>query len=59
MKVGDVVVLKSGGPEMTILRIHSGSAESVAECGWFDKTPENFWRLESDNFPMESLVKMR
>ncbi len=33
-KVGDVVVLKSGGPEMTIDYIDDSRSE--AKCVWFD-----------------------
>jgi len=32
MKAGDVVVLKSGGPKMTI----EGIADDYATCAWFD-----------------------
>ncbi|ATG94628.1 DUF2158 domain-containing protein [Paracidovorax citrulli] len=42
-KKGDVVILKSGGPDMTIVDIGDYSpqySESAAKCQWFDgKTP--------------------
>jgi uncharacterized protein YodC (DUF2158 family) len=36
-KVGDVVMLKSGGPTMTVGSIAPGG---VIECLWFDKNNE-------------------
>jgi len=38
-KAGDVVVLKSGGPKMTIEKIgpkNSNNEEIVAHCVWFE-----------------------
>lgn len=35
MKVGDVVMLKSGGPKMTVLSIEEGIGGGRAFCGWF------------------------
>ena len=37
-QVGDVVKLKSGGPDMTIVDIgtYSVSIETQAKCRWFD-----------------------
>ena len=63
IKVGDVVTLKSGGPNMTVRKI-IGSSQSNAdklaslrgakdgdvECQWFDETD-----LKSNAFPPESL----
>ncbi len=35
---GEVVVLKSGGPQMTVSRIIESDSASVAyECTWFEK----------------------
>lgn len=34
MKVGDVVSLKSGGPQMTVRRVRECG---VTECQWFDR----------------------
>ena len=36
-KVGDVVVLKSGGPRMTVESV----ANEVAHCVWFEKTKKH------------------
>ncbi|MFC2113309.1 YodC family protein [Bacteroidota bacterium] len=42
-KVGDVVRLKSGGPEMTITKFR-GSSKSVVACQWFNgKTKDSGW----------------
>lgn len=34
LKAGDVVVLKSGGPKMTISKIHQN--HEFVTCTWFD-----------------------
>ena len=52
LKAGDCVVIKSGGPKMTIKAIHkhgSTSQKDVAECVWFDynSLKEGFFVLES------------
>lgn len=53
LKVGDVVRLASGGPEMTVIKADSGEAS----CAWFLKDDEGEWAgpLASD-FPVEALV---
>lgn len=52
MKAGDTVVLKSGGPLMTIDKVANRphSTEQSAWCSWFDKT-----KLEHGVFPLTSL----
>lgn len=65
MKVGDVVVLKSGGPKMTVTAVNS----SAVECIWF--TPDTWMRpttqevervfnyhsgQQSGNFPSAALI---
>jgi len=47
-KEGDVVQLKSGGPKMTVERVHS---ESQYECQWFSGS-----KLEEGFFPGISLI---
>ena len=42
-KAGDVVVLKSGGPKMTILEIYD---DGTCECGWVVIGPEIFNKIE-------------
>jgi uncharacterized protein YodC (DUF2158 family) len=34
IKAGDIVVLKSGGPEMTVKKI----IDDKAECSWFEES---------------------
>jgi len=52
LKIGDVVVLKSGGPEMTINTIGETEYEDFdsAWCVWFDKNKQ-----VKGVFPMTSL----
>lgn len=46
-KIGDVVVLKSGGEPMTISDISDG----LCECTWFDEKKN----IKSYRFPEESI----
>ena len=48
IKVKDVVVLKSGGPEMTVVSVKDG----YAECQYFDKKD-----LKSVNIMLGALAK--
>ena len=56
IKVGDVVHLKSGGPDMTVSEIGksgmSGTGALSAWCSWFDKGDE-----KKGVFPLTSLTK--
>ncbi len=56
LKTGDVVKLKSGGPEMTIEKIARWFESPVdqAKCTWF-----NGDKIESKNFELTSLVKTK
>ena len=47
-KVGDVVNLKSGSPEMTVSSIE----DKICKCVWFDRS----CKME-DSFPQELLEK--
>jgi len=53
INTGDVVVLKSGGPKMTVARLEPISGVPYAICDWFngDKTERN-------SFPIASLKKL-
>jgi uncharacterized protein YodC (DUF2158 family) len=48
-KAGDVVMLKSGGPLMTIQTIEEKNGEMTAWCQWFEgsKTAANRFTLTS------------
>ena len=56
-KVGDIVQLRSGGPDMTIISVGISyiSKEPLVGCKWFDASHT----IMSDEFPPESLVKVR
>jgi uncharacterized protein YodC (DUF2158 family) len=57
IKPGDIVQLKSGGPNMTVDEVgHSSMTETGplrAWCSWFDKDGEE----KRSDFPITSLVK--
>ncbi len=50
--IGDIVVLKSGGPQMVVTGI--GALYSEVTCCWFD--PGNYV-YNSYDFPIEALSK--
>ena len=49
-KVGDIVVLKSGGPEMTV-QVEPKDGSKFYQCQWFAGK-----KLESGRFPGDSLT---
>jgi uncharacterized protein YodC (DUF2158 family) len=51
LKLGDVVMLKSGGPRMTITRIDEKDGSPMICCEWFNP------KLVSSSFPPEALEK--
>jgi len=51
---GDVVQLKSGGPDMTVLKIYEKDEE--ARCGWFVIETVEF---KADLFPIRSLTLIK
>ena len=53
IEVGDVVMLKSGGPEMTVI----SKKGSVCFCKWFLNSNYNFF-IKDCNFSEESLKKI-
>lgn len=62
IKVGDVVRLKSGGPNMTVSQVDhvgtfAGPGPLSAWCDWFvaDKAP---WKKDKGTFPVTSLQKV-
>ncbi len=46
-KVGDVVILKSGGPPMTISESPSRLGDSYIQCHWFDPKDHSRTKLET------------
>lgn len=51
--VGDVVKLRSGGPEMTISSVPDSEYRDYYHCQWFAGK-----KLESGNFQEEQLVQV-
>ena len=53
-KVGDLVTLKSGGPEMTVCKLHEDvitrKFDGTYQCQWFAGK-----KLDKGNFPEDSL----
>ena len=54
-KVGDVVRLRSGGPQMTVVKLHPdlGEGEKVV-CKWFSGSGSK--KPESETYPPQALV---
>lgn len=50
---GDIVKLKSGGPEMTIENIGTYNSVEKANCAWFDGKTK-----ESSLFALEAIEKL-
>ena len=48
-KVGDTVVMKAGGPKMTILRVEDDPTDWI-QCRWFDGK-----KFNTELFPPDSL----
>jgi uncharacterized protein YodC (DUF2158 family) len=40
--VGDTVQLKSGGPDMTVMRIGTAGGEPMVWCAWFEGTKDAY-----------------
>lgn len=56
LKVGNVVVLKSGGPKMTVF--HIAYKNGWCDCRWFYRYVDsgNFSELNQGIFPQETLT---
>jgi len=50
IKAGDVVQLKSGGPDMTVNFVENSSGVEEAACSWFINN-----KKESSRFPVATL----
>lgn len=53
LQVGDIVKLRSGGPEMTVQSIPNGNTQIYYRCQWFAGK-----KLEFGNFPAGSLEQV-
>jgi uncharacterized protein YodC (DUF2158 family) len=53
-QVGDVVKLKSGGPDMTVKSCHAGDDYEIYDCQWFAGK-----KLEAGRFPADSLEPVK
>ena len=40
MNIGDVVILKSGGPKMTVQKVRE---DKLVDCVWFFKAADGAW----------------
>jgi uncharacterized protein YodC (DUF2158 family) len=52
IKVGDVVEIKSGGPDMTVSKVEDWNGAMRATCDWFDGKS-----MQTSYFPLTSLKK--
>ena len=50
IKAGDVVELKSGGPQMTVNFVEDDSGSMIAACTWFEGP-----KKQSGRFPVHTL----
>lgn len=53
-KVGEIVQLKSGGPEMTVSNTNLFDKDDHVKCQWFGGR-----KLDQGAFPTASLVRVR
>lgn len=53
LTVGDLVLLKGGGPIMTVT--HVSACENFIDCMWFLRGAEKSFELEKGTFPLKSL----
>lgn len=53
--VGDVVVLKSGGPLMTIASVKQGSDGQLYMVMWFNRNGDLSWERKTESFPEKAL----
>lgn len=55
IEAGDVVVLKSGGPEMTVVKVGDEKNPDKVSCAWFyDHCPDPRWEA----FPAAALRRV-
>ena len=58
LKIGDVVILRSGGPDMTIMFIKERKTAhtKIVECSWFDSNYDT--KLHNKMFAPDTLKKV-
>ena len=54
IKPGNVVKVKSGGPNMTVSAISDNLGTETVWCSWFDDKNKN----QSGTFPLNTVVKV-
>lgn len=52
LETGDVVLLMSGGPDMTVLSVKDG----VAHCGYFEDNINGYGGYKEIDFPVDVLM---
>lgn len=52
-EIGDVVFLKSGGPQMTVIEV--ANERGLVNCIWFERNNGNFGQLETGQFHFRTL----
>ena len=50
-KAGDQIVLRSGGPVMTILKVYVNTFADLIDAGWFDARGE----YKTSSFPVAAV----
>ena len=57
-KVGDIVMLNSGGPPMTVIEISEGNVRDHYLCQWFNIwSPKGFNEFGLDGLPYKSYFR--
>ena len=55
LKVGDKVILNSGGPQMTVM---FNQGDRLVMCKWFNQASPNIWgEVSEQEFPPAALEK--
>jgi uncharacterized protein YodC (DUF2158 family) len=56
LKTGDVVILKSGGPKMTVQKDTTGVRDAV-DCKWFDSMDLKFGSFQEESLELADQEK--
>lgn len=59
IQAGDIVQLKSGGPQMTVKAVDTFGHDNYesADCDWFVPDSKGAWKKENAVFALSSLKK--